>query len=81
MLHKIDGDQKEIVFMWVSGYVGIRGKEAAVWAAKEVLDKQPLGDLMLFSDLKPFTNIRLFTEWSIRMVNDTKTGSLYSTKY
>ena len=47
--------------MWVPGHVGIRRKKAADRAAKEVLDKEPSGDLMLFSDLKPLTNIRQFT--------------------
>ena len=59
MLHKIDGDQKEIVFMWVSGYVGIRGKEAADRAAKEAFDKEPTNDLMPFSDLKPLVVVAL----------------------
>ena len=28
-LHKIDADQKKIVFIWVPGHVGIRGNEVA----------------------------------------------------
>ena len=40
MLHEIDTDKKEIVLIWVPGYVGIRENEAVDRAAKEALDKE-----------------------------------------
>ena len=55
MLHKIEIDQKEVVFMWVPGHVGIRRNEAVDRAAKEALEKEPAYDLMPFSDLKLLT--------------------------
>ena len=37
MLHKIDVDQKEIVFMWVPGHVGFRGNGTVGRPAKKKL--------------------------------------------
>ena len=48
MLHKTDVDQKEIVFMWIPGHVGIWGNKTAGRASEETLDEEPTDDLMPF---------------------------------
>ena len=65
LLHKINADQKEIVFMQVPGHVGTQGKKAADRAVKEALDKKTHADLMPFSDLKPLTAKYVYIkEWN-----------------
>ena len=43
--------------------MGIRGNEAADKAAKETLKKEPIDDLMPFSDLKPLTAKYIHQVW------------------
>ena len=63
LLHKINADQKVLVFMCVPGHVGIQGNEAADRGEKESLDKKPTADLMPFLDLKPLTAKYVYQVW------------------
>ena len=47
--------------MWVPGHADVH--EAADRASKEALDKEPVGDLVIFSDLKPLTAKNTHQVW------------------
>ena len=63
VLFKVEVDQKEVVFMWDPGHVGICGNEAADRAATKALEKEPVDDLMPFSDLKLLTAKYIHQVW------------------
>ena len=80
-LHKIDVDQKEIVFMWVPGHVGIWENWAAGRAAEEAFDKEPTDNLMPFSDLKPLTakyrHQSCQKEWDEAVITSSKLHEIF----
>ena len=70
-----------VAFMWVPEHVGIWGNEAADRVAKEALEKEPIDDLMPFSDLKPLTAKYIHQvwqkEWDEAIVVSTKLHDIF----
>ena len=56
-------ERRDIVFIRVSGHVGIRGNSAADSAAKDALDGDISVELIPFSDLKSRTNKYILELW------------------
>ena len=53
--------EKDIVFVWVPGYVGIRGNSATDSAAKDAIDGEISDEFIPSSDLKP--RLYIFELW------------------
>ena len=56
LVHKINADKKETIFMWVPGHTGIWGNKAADRAVIEALYTEPTAGLIPFFNLKPLTS-------------------------
>ena len=56
-------EERKIVFVWVTGYAGIRGNSASYSAAKDALDGDISYQFNPFSDLKPRLNNYIFELW------------------
>ena len=63
LLHQINADKKESIFMWVPGHIGIRGNEAANRATKEALNTEPTAGLVPLSDMKHLTSKYVCEVW------------------
>ena len=60
---KMTREGREIVLIWVSGHVGIRGNWAEDSATKDVLDGDISVELIPFSDLKSRSNKYILELW------------------
>ena len=60
LLHKINANKKETIFMWVLGHIDSQGNKAAVRATKEA---EPTTGLIPFSDLRPLTSKYVCEVW------------------
>ena len=63
MYSQLIQEEREIVFVWVPGHVGIRGNSASDSAAKDALDGGISDDFILFSHLKACLNNYIFELW------------------
>ena len=63
LYRNLSKDGKDIVFIWVSGHVGIRGNSVADSAVKDAFDGDVSVELIPFSDLKSRANKYIKQLW------------------